>query len=97
MPNATCDGSWDAVADPDPPARRTGNVKPPYLVTKGYRRAEATAERPSGSLTTSHGAELVSTLIDRGRRSEPRFRVTSLNRSEKQQLLTLTSTHSLPN
>ncbi len=34
------------------------------------------------SLTTAHGAELVSTLIDRGRRSEPRFRVTSLNRSE---------------
>lgn len=93
MPNAICAGSWAAVADQVVPAR-PGNRCQPSCVRNNRG---VFSLRVARTLTTAHGAELVSTLIDRGRRSEPRFRVTSLNRSEKQQLLTLTSTHSLPN
>jgi hypothetical protein len=93
MPSGICDGSWDAVAD-----RLLDLCLECGWPWMGYKVKEEFGRwATSGSLTTTHGAELVSTPIDRGRRSEPRFRVTSLNRSEKQQLLTLTSTHSLPN
>jgi len=94
MPNDTCGDSLAAVADLDP-GRRTWNIRPPGSVDERLQ----TPEKYSAVwiIDNCTGAELVSTLIDRGRRSEPRFRVTSLNRSEKQQLLTLTSTHSLPN